>query len=104
MRTVTGDQGNASVLRRWRAEMGGGGFDAVIDDGGHRNSQLAATFEAFWPEVRPGGVYFLEDLHVGYASRYEDTAGGAIVACVRAEVRPAGAVGNSGAGEDPRRG
>ena len=90
MHTVTGDQANASVLRRWRTEMsaaaresgGASGFDAVIDDGGHKNSQLAATFLAFWPEVRPGGVYFLEDLHVGYSSRYEDTRGQAIMADV----------------------
>ena len=77
--TVTGDQGNRTVLRRWLVETGGK-FDAVIDDGGHRNSQIVASFEELWPALRPSGVYFLEDLHVGRTRHYEDTGGQTIVA------------------------
>ena len=72
---MVGDQGNVTTLREWRAQMGSGGFDAIIDDGGHRNSQIATSFEWLWPAVRPGGVYFIEDMHVGYMGNYEDTKG-----------------------------
>ena len=77
--TVTGDQGNHTVLRRWLNETQGS-FDAVIDDGGHRNSLIAASFEELWPAVAPNGVYFIEDMHVGRTSHYEDTFGRTIIA------------------------
>lgn len=77
--TVTGDQGNLTVLRRWLNETQGS-FDAVIDDGGHRNSLIAASFEELWPAVAPNGIYFIEDMHVGRTSHYEDTFGRTIIA------------------------
>ena len=39
----------------------------VLDDGGHGNTQIMATFNKFWPSLLPGGLYFIEDLHVGRA-------------------------------------
>ncbi|CAE8599903.1 unnamed protein product [Polarella glacialis] len=62
--TVVGDQGNMSTVRQWIKESGGE-FDVVIDDGGHLNKQIRTSFETLWPAVKPGGFYFLEDLHVG---------------------------------------
>ena len=77
--TVTGDQGNATVLRRWLDETHAAepdqAFDIVIDDGGHQNTHTVTTFAHFWPVVRPGGMYFIEDLHVARMSHYEDTNG-----------------------------
>jgi hypothetical protein len=77
--TVTGDQGNATVLRRWLDETHAvepdQAFDIVIDDGGHQNTHTVTTFAHFWPVVRPGGMYFIEDLHVARMSHYEDTNG-----------------------------
>ena len=35
IKTVTGDQGDFAVLRRWAEEIGGE-LDVIIDDGGHR--------------------------------------------------------------------
>ena len=72
--TVTGDQGDPHVLKRWLNETGGS-FDIVIDDGGHRNTHTVTTFEWFWPHVRPGGLYVIEDMHVARMSNYEDTNG-----------------------------
>ena len=42
----------------------------------------APDFERDVPRraLRPGGVYFIEDLHVGRMSSYEDTHGKAVVA------------------------
>jgi len=42
-----------------------GGFDVVIDDGGHHNVQINTSFDKLWPHVLPGGLYFIEDLQVG---------------------------------------
>jgi len=76
---VTGDQASPSVLQRWIDESGGR-FDVVVDDGGHSNTQIKASFDALWPHVMPGGVYFLEDLHCGRSEQYEDTSGKSIMA------------------------
>ena len=72
VRVVTGDQGNHSTLARWVAETRGADepFDVLIDDGGHYNWQITNSFEALWPTLRRGGVYYLEDLHEGRTSRY----------------------------------
>lgn len=43
----------------------GGHFDAIIDDGSHLASDIMNTFDALWPHVNPGGVYFIEDLQIG---------------------------------------
>ena len=39
-----------------------GNFDFVIDDGAHDVETQWATFQAYWPTVMPGGVYFIEDV------------------------------------------
>ena len=64
LHVVTGDQGNASTVREW-ISASGGNFDVVIDDGSHRNGDILTSFSLLWPNVRPGGLYFLEDLEVG---------------------------------------
>jgi len=76
--TVTGDQGNPSVVDEWVKESGGH-FDIVVDDGGHKNSQIKTSFDHLWPHVQPGGTYFLEDLHVGRHKAWDDTAGQAVM-------------------------
>ena len=78
MHVLTGDQGNASTLNRWLEESGGA-FDAILDDGAHTNRLIKASFDVLWPALRPGGVYFLEDLHIGRHARWDDTQGGAAV-------------------------
>jgi len=72
--TLVGDQGDQVVLQQWIKDSGGN-FDVVIDDGGHRNTQIKASFDALWPAVKPGGLYFLEDLHVGRHEGWDDTGG-----------------------------
>lgn len=64
-RYVTGDQGDVVTVRRWLAETGGG-FNFIVDDGGHTNNQIWNTFSYFFYKgLLPGGVYFIEDIHVG---------------------------------------
>jgi hypothetical protein len=72
--TVTGDQGDLSTLRAWKKEMGGD-FDVIIDDGGHKQTQIGRSFDALWPLVKRGGVYVVEDLQVARTLEYDDTNG-----------------------------
>jgi len=66
---VTGDQANQTTLARWVAETGGS-FDMIVDDGGHYNHQVMASYTALWQHLNPGGVYVMEDIHVCRSSRY----------------------------------
>jgi len=75
---VTGDQGDPEVVTRWAKESGGD-FDVVVDDGGHQNGQIKTSFDALWPHVKKGGVYFIEDLQIGRESPYDDTNGQAVM-------------------------
>lgn len=67
--TLTGDQGNDTVLDGW-VETSGGNFDVVIDDGGHQNCQIWHSFVKLWPTVKPGGLYFIEDMQVAKWNDY----------------------------------
>lgn len=55
------DQGNFAQLTEFGAEVGGD-FDVIIDDGSHRADHQQITFAALFPFLKPGGLYFIEDL------------------------------------------
>jgi len=61
---LVGNQQNPVHVNRWIQESGGR-FDVIIDDGGHFNHEIKAAFELLWPQLNPGGLYFIEDLAVG---------------------------------------
>lgn len=42
-------------------------FDVVIDDGSHVLDHVLASFAIFWPRVRKGGWYAIEDVALGYS-------------------------------------
>lgn len=64
-RYVTGDQANQATLEKW-LETTKGGFDVILDDGGHTNPQIWNSFQfLFYKALKPGGIYFIEDIHVG---------------------------------------
>lgn len=63
--TLVGDQGDFDVLKNWIANSNGG-FDVIIDDGSHANTHILSSFNLLFHEaLLPGGLYFIEDLHVG---------------------------------------
>lgn len=66
---LIGDQSNTSTLARW-IYRSGGDFDVIVDDGGHKSNQVLTSFTTLWPELNPGGYYFLEELEVGFADKY----------------------------------
>ena len=45
-------------------------FDIIIDDGSHRSEHVIATFQACFRRLKPGGLYFIEDLHASYFASY----------------------------------
>ena len=61
-------------------------MDLVIDDGDHSWEGNHRTAEVFWPLVRPGGLYVIEDVATGgdhrgkYGSKRHDPPGYATVA------------------------
>lgn len=47
-----------------------GGVDIVIDDGSHSLHDQVASLDVFWPHLRPGGWYIIEDVANADALRY----------------------------------
>lgn len=37
-------------------------FDVIVDDGSHISADIVEIFRANWPSLKPGGLYFIEDL------------------------------------------
>ena len=70
---VTGDQSDPNVLARWRSETGGG-FDIIIDDGGHTTRQQWATLLGLWPAIKPGGKLIIEDMGQSRIGMYRNVA------------------------------
>lgn len=69
-----GDQGDPATLERFLAEYGGD-FDVIVDDGGHTMQQQMTSIEHLWKAVKPGGLYFCEDLETSWIPAYGATAG-----------------------------
>lgn len=70
IKTLVGDQANVTVLQQWITESGGD-FDVIIDDGGHHNCHIWTSFLKLWPVLKPGGLYFIEDMQVARKERYQ---------------------------------
>jgi hypothetical protein len=63
------DQGNAAELNQF-IQKAGGGFDVILDDGGHSMPQQITSFKTLFPHVKSGGMYIIEDLHTSYWNSY----------------------------------
>ena len=48
-------------------------FDIVIDDGSHQSNDILSSFYIYFPLVKPGGLYIIEDTHTLYVN---DCGGG----------------------------
>ena len=66
---VTGDQGDPAVLEDFLRTYGGD-FDIIIDDGGHTMDQQKTSLQHLWKAVKPGGLYFCEDLETSSMPKY----------------------------------
>lgn len=43
-----------------------GPFDVIVDDASHHNALTPQTFRILFPLLKPGGLYFVEDVHTSY--------------------------------------
>lgn len=59
------DQADIPALQKFAKDIKGG-FDIIIDDGGHLMSQQINSFKALFPYLKSGGLYIVEDLHTSY--------------------------------------
>ena len=57
------NQGSKKSLSRFLENHPDPTFDVIIDDGSHRADHQQLTLETFWPHLKPGGLYFIEDLN-----------------------------------------
>ena len=46
------------------------GFDLVVEDASHQSAEMIRLLELYWPAVRPGGWYAMEDVRCGYELYY----------------------------------
>jgi len=54
-------------------------FDVIIDDGSHQPGDMIESFILFFPSLRPGGVYVIEDVPPECAEQLAKTTGGKII-------------------------
>lgn len=60
--TYVADQGNTDQLQAFMDSAGVKEFDFIIDDGSHRPDHQQVSFDFFFKKLKPGGLYFIEDL------------------------------------------
>lgn len=46
-------------------------FDIIIDDGSHLSSDIINSFLIYFPHIKPGGIYIVEDIHTLYLRDWE---------------------------------
>jgi hypothetical protein len=68
-----GDQGDVAFLDRFIAETNADTepFDIIVDDGGHHMAQQITSLKHLWKAVKPGGMYFCEDLQTSYQAYWD---------------------------------
>lgn len=71
--TFVADQGDLDDLRSFTEATGGIDFDVIVDDGSHRPDHQQVSLGYFLDFLKPGGLYFIEDLQ---ANGYGDPARG----------------------------
>lgn len=70
IRVFIGDQTDVDFLKK--VNEAAGGFDIIIDDGGHTMRQQIVSFNTLFPLLNDNGVYVIEDLHTSYWPEFYD--------------------------------
>jgi hypothetical protein len=65
---VVGDANEGPAFQAIRAISSD--FDIVIDDGSHRSMDILNSFVNYFPMLKPGGVYVVEDTHTLYKGAF----------------------------------
>ncbi len=69
VKIIVGNQADEKFLQSFADEVAGG-FDIIIDDGGHFMEQQLTSFKILFPYLNADGIYVIEDLHTSYWERY----------------------------------
>mgnify|MGYP003114977478 CR=1 FL=1 len=64
VKIYSGDQMDLDLLEKINEEVGG--FDIIIDDGGHTMEQQITSFNFLFPKLNNNGIYVVEDLETSY--------------------------------------
>lgn len=95
-----GIQNNISSLEECNRQAGA--FNIIIDDGSHKNPDVLACFEYFFPRMTPGGLYVIEDLNVCYWSETHNVGAPTAIERIKKLVDEVNCGGKSGIG-DPKK-
>lgn len=71
--TFRGDQSNRYDLERF-IKLYGGGFDVILDDGGHAMDQQQISLGFLFQYIKPGGIFIIEDIHSSLPKFYPDSS------------------------------
>lgn len=78
IKIVIGSQADPELAKQIARDWPGG-FDIILDDAGHFSDHMIAALDLYFPMVKPGGYYALEDLHASYDENYRNGAPVSIV-------------------------
>jgi cephalosporin hydroxylase len=70
IKSVFAEQDEELSLIEARKEIGDN-FDLMIDDGSHEIKDQLLSFKVFWPSVKVGGIYVIEDVFVENMERVQ---------------------------------
>lgn len=70
IKTVAGIASEAATVEKIK-QYTASQLDIIIDDGSHRSVDTIVNFLTFFPLLRPGGVFIIEDMHCAYWPEYE---------------------------------
>lgn len=65
IKVVVGDISKQDI-RKKIISIAKDGFEIIVDDGSHKSADVISTFLFFYPHLKPGGIYLIEDLHTSY--------------------------------------
>lgn len=67
---VVGDSATEGTIRRIRDLQLS--FDLIVDDASHTQQNILANFMSYWPLLREGGQFLIEDCHTDFSPPFAD--------------------------------
>ncbi len=75
------------------------GFDIIIDDGSHVSEHMEKSFDLYFPILKAGGTYVIEDLHCSFSPKFLGNTPISILDWLKARVDDINLNGSSGIGD-----
>ena len=75
------------------------GFDIIIDDGSHVSEHMQKSFDLYFPILKPGGTYVIEDLHCSYNPKFQGNTPITIMNWLKHRLDDVNLNGSSGVGD-----